>query len=200
MNIKKTVTALSNAIQLVKHGKYNNIVYIRSSVDDVDKAEEIGFLSGNEEKMQVYLHPLEDTLDFLVRSNHKDNKLKGQQYEEMIGEKVEEMRKKFGIEAMIGLGLRGRTFSDTVAIIDEAQNMSKASLQKVLTRFGKNCKVIVIGSNRQIDNPYITKYTNGLSVILDAATKPSDLINMHVVPLNKVLRSNIAEWSEGIFS
>ena len=196
----KTVTALSNAIQLVKQGKHNNIVYIRASVDDVDKAEEIGFLSGNDEKMQVYLHPLEDTLDFLVRSNHKDNKLKGQQYEEMIAEKVEEMRKKYGIEAMIGLGLRGRTFSDTVAIIDEAQNMSKASLQKVLTRFGKNCKVIVIGSNRQIDNPYITKYTNGLSVVLDAATKPSDLINVHVVPLNKVLRSNIAEWSENIFS
>ena len=196
----KTVTALSNAIQLVKHGKHNSIVYIRASVDDVDKAEEIGFLSGNDEKMQVYLHPLEDTLDFLARSNHKDNKLKGKEYEEMISEKVDEMKSKYCIEAMIGLGLRGRTFSDTVAIIDEAQNMSKASLQKVLTRFGKNCKVIVIGSNRQIDNPYITKYTNGLSVVLDAATKPSDLINMHVVPLNKVLRSNIAEWSENIFA
>jgi PhoH-like ATPase len=110
------------------------------------------------------------------------------------------MRKKYGIEAMIGLGLRGRTFSDTVAIIDEAQNMSKASLQKVLTRFGKNCKVIVIGSNRQIDNPYITKYTNGLSVVLDAATKQTSTINMHVVPLTKVLRSDIAEWAENIFS
>lgn len=196
----KTVTALSNAVQLIKRGQYNSIVYIRASVDDVDKAEEIGFLSGNDEKMQVYLHPLDDTIDFLVRSNHKASKLKGNEFEDMIAEKVAEYKAKYRISGIIGLGLRGRTFTDTVAIIDEAQNMSKSSLQKVLTRFGKNCKVIIVGSNRQIDNPYITKYTNGLSVVLDAARKKDDNIRMHVVPLNKVLRSNIAEWAENTFS
>ena len=197
----KTVTALSNAVQLVKrHTLYDSITYIRASVDDVEKAEEIGFLSGNDEKIAVYLHPLHDTIEFLVRENNKDSKLKGKAYEEMINEKIEKYVSQYNITGMIGLGLRGRTFTNTVAIIDEVQNMSNSSLQKVLTRFGKNCKIILIGSNKQIDNPYITKYTNGLSTVLHAATQPTDLIRAHVVPLNKVLRSPLAEWSELVFS
>ena len=196
----KTVTALSNAVRLVKQGRYSSITYIRASVDDVDKVEEIGFLSGNDDKLAVYLHPLEDTLDFLVRSNHKDSKVKGADYEDMISEKVEKLRADCRIQGMIGLGMRGRTFTDTVAIIDEVQNMSKASLQKVLTRFGKDCKIILIGSNKQLDNPYITKYTNGLSVVLDACKRPHPTVRMHAITLTKVLRSPVAEWAENIFS
>ena len=196
----KTVTAISNAIQLIKKGKYKSITYVRTSVDDVEKVEEIGFLAGNSEKVAVYLHPLEDTLQFIVRSNHKDSKLRGQEYEDMISEKVEKLRKDCSITGMITLGMRGRTFSDTIAIIDECQNMSKSALQKILTRFGKNCKIILIGSNKQIDNAYVTKYTNGLSVILDACRRMHDNVRLHAVTLNKVLRSPLAEWSERIFS
>lgn len=196
----KTVTAVSNAVQLVKKGKYSSITYIRNSVDDVDKAEEIGFLSGNDEKIQVYLHPLEDTIDFLVRQNYKDSKLKAQDYEDMIAEKCAEYKAKYRISGIIGLGLRGRTFTNTIAIIDECQNMSKATLQKILTRFGKDCKVICIGSQKQIDNPYLTKYTNGLSTLLDACRQQDENIKLHAVPLPKVLRSEIAAWAESIFS
>jgi PhoH-like ATPase len=79
--------------------------------------------------------------------------------------------------------------------------MSKSSLQKVLTRIGKNCKVILIGSNRQIDNPNMTKFTNGLSVILnDCAFTTGDNINKHVIPLDKVVRSDFAEYAEKLFS
>ena len=196
----KTVTAISNAVQLVKKGLYNGIIYLRASVNDVDKVEQVGYLSGNDDKIAVYLHPLEDTIDFLVRSNHKDSKLKGAEYENMIAEAVDKYKTRYNIKGMIGLGLRGRTFSDTVIIIDEVQNFSPNSLVKALTRVGKNCKVILIGSNRQIDNPYITKYTNGLSVILDACTKSNPLVRTHVVPLTKVLRSPLTEWTENIFS
>lgn len=101
---------------------------------------------------------------------------------------------------MIGLGMRGRTFNNTVAIIDEAQGMSKASLQKVITRFGKNCKIIIIGSNNQIDNPYLNKYTNGLSTLLDACTKSHDTVRLHAVSLPKVVRGPIAEFAENLFS
>jgi len=196
----KTVTAISNAIQLVKKGKYKSITYVRASVDDVEKSEEIGFLSGNAEKFAVYLHPLEDTLQFIVRSNHKDSKLKGREFEEMIAEKVEKLRSDCSITGMITLGMRGRTFNDTVAIIDEVQNMSKSSLQKVLTRFGRNCKIILIGSNKQIDNAYITKFTNGLSVVLDSCRTVHADLRLHAVTLTKVLRSPLAEWAERIFS
>lgn len=196
----KTVVAISNAIQLVKKGRYKSITYIRASIDDAEKLEEVGFLSGNVEKFAVYLHPLEDTLQFIVRSNHKDSKLKGSEYEEMVSERVEKLRSDCSITGMITLGMRGRTFTDTVAIIDEAQNMSKASLQKVLTRFGNNCKIILIGSNKQIDNSYITKYTNGLSVVLDSCRIAHTHIRMHAVSLTKVLRSPLAEWAERTFS
>ncbi|MGD8305289.1 MAG: PhoH family protein [Ignavibacteria bacterium] len=196
----KTVSAFSNAIRLVKKGEYGSITYIRASVDDVPKEEEVGFLSGNDEKMAVYLHPVHDTLDFLVRSRYKDSKRKGKEYEDFIESAIDEMKIKYNITAMTGLGMRGRTFSNTIAIIDEAQNMSKSSLQKVLTRFGKDCKIIIVGSNRQIDNPYVTKYTNGLSVILDACTKPQEKIQLHAVPLTKVVRSDIAEFAEKVFS
>jgi len=195
----KTTCAISNAMKLVKtNTPYTSIIYIRASIDDVDDAEAVGFLSGNDEKFAVYSHPLHDTLDFIARNRNKNSKLHGKEYEERIQETIDDITDKYNIQFMTTLGMRGRTFRDSVIIIDELQNQSKASLQKTLTRF-KDCKVILIGSNRQIDNKYLTKYTNGLSVVLDDCTKPNDYINAHVVPLHKVERSRIAEWSEKLF-
>lgn len=196
----KTLIAMSNAISLVKKGKYKSIAYIRTSNSDLPEEEAIGFLPGAGEKLAPFLAPLEDTLQFIVRSNHKDSKLKGTEYEEMISEKVEKLRSDCNIKGLIGQGMRGRTFTDTIAIIDEAQNPSKSSLQKILTRFGKNCKIIVIGSNKQIDNQYVTKYTNGLSVLLDACRTHQSAIRLHAVELTKVLRSPIAEFVERLFT
>jgi len=73
-------------------------------------------------------------------------------------------------------------------------------MQKMLTRFGKGCKIVVIGSNKQIDNAYLTKYTNGLSVLLDACKSSHPNINLHAVSLPKVVRGPIAEFSEDLFS
>lgn len=196
----KTVSAFSNAIQLVKRKEYSGIVYIRTSVDDSEKSEDNGFRSGNDEKVAPFFYPVDDTLDFLVRSRYKENKLKGRDLEAFIQEKKNELIEKYNISTSITLGMRGRTFHDTIAIIDEAQNMSRSSMQKVLTRFGKNCKIIIIGSNKQIDNPYITKYTNGLSVLLDACTKPQEVIRIHAVPLSKIIRSDIAKFAEETFA
>jgi len=198
----KTITALSNAMRLVAtNSPYNSITYIRASVSDLDQAEEVGFLPGLEEKFAPYLHPVRDSLDFIARKQKPRNKgQKVNEYEEQIENYVQDLQTKYNITAITGLGLRGRTFTDSVIIIDEAQNMSKASLQKVLTRFGKNCKVIIIGSNKQIDNAYINKFNNGLSVILDDCTRNSDLIRKYAITLNKVVRSPFTEWAEDIFS
>ena len=197
----KTAISLSNAMKLVKQNNpYDGILYIRASVDDVDKAEEVGFLPGLEEKFAPYLHPLDDTLDFIARQRNKKSVLKGPDLDLKIEGDIVEMKSKYNITAMTTLGMRGRTFTNTIAIIDEAQNMSKASMQKVLTRFGKNVKVIIIGSNRQIDNAFLSKYTNGLSTILDACTKSAKSLRLHAVQLQKVVRSPIAEWSEKLFS
>jgi len=197
----KTLTAFSNALQLVKKKDYNQIIYIRNSVDDVEKAEEMGFRSGNDEKVAPYFGPVDDTLDFIVRNRYKSSKLKGKAFEDFVDEQVEEMKLRYCITTITTLGLRGRTFKKgTVIIMDESQNQTASSFQKVLTRVGEQCKLIIMGSNKQIDHPYITKHTNGLSVLLDACTKEQTNVKLYAVPLTKILRSNIAEFAETTFS
>jgi len=196
----KTLMALSNAVKLVKtNSPYDTIIYVRASVNDVEEKEEVGFLKGSlDEKNEVYFHPMLDSLAYIAKSRIKNKKLKGKELEEEIARTTERIIEDCNIHMLTGLGMRGRTFENAVVIIDEAQNMSRASMRKVLTRFGKHCKIVVIGSNRQIDHPYITKYTNGLSVLLDAATQ-EQMIDMHVVQLDKVVRSDFAEFAEKIF-
>lgn len=197
----KTLTVFSNAIQLVKRKEYGGIIYFRTSVDDVEKAEEQGFRKGsNEEKNAPFFGPVEDTLDFIARRRNNNSQLKGSDYEKFIIDECVKLRERYNIEESTNLGLRGRTFNNIVAIIDEGQNYSKAALQKLLTRFGKNCKIIIIGSNRQIDHPYVSKYTNGLSVLLEACTETNDKATLHGIQLDRVLRSDIAAFAEDIFT
>ncbi len=198
----KTLVSLSNAIRLVKsNSPYSSIMYVRVSVNDVEAVEEVGFLPGTaDEKNAVYYHPLYDSLDFIARNRTKGNKVKGRELDEKVEEQVEKIITDCNITASTGLGMRGRTFTDTVIIFDEIGNASKPSLQKMLTRVGKNCKVILIGSNNQIDNPNMTKFTNGLSVILNDCATTTEGINKHVVPLQRVVRSDFAEYAEKLFS
>ena len=198
----KTVTALSNAMKLVStNSPFKNILYIRNTVDDIgERDEEIGFLSGNDEKVKGYLYPFYDTVESMVRHKLKTSKLKGKEFEEKVAESIVDMIDKYHMTAITAMHMRGRTFNDSIVIIDEAQNMSKATLQKVLTRIGKNCKVIIIGSLKQIDSKYINKYTAGLAVLLDACAKPNTGINLVGTTLERVVRGPITEWAEKLFS
>lgn len=196
----KTVSAISNAIRLVKTKKYEQIVYMRSSVNDEEEVEKIGFLSGNDEKLAVYFHPLHDTLDYIIRDKIKGSRIKADEREDKIAEGIEKLIKDCKIQPLIGLGLRGRTFNDTVFIMDEASNQSPSAFQKTLTRIGKNCKLIIIGSNSQIDNPYVNKHNNGLSYILNACKEQHDGITLHAVQLAKIVRGPITEFAEKLFS
>lgn len=196
----KTACALSNGIYLVGKGEYDSILYIRSSIDDLENIESIGYLSGNSEKVEVYLHPLEDTIDFIARSRLKGSQHKGERLEEAVLEKIEDIKSRNHIKGIITLGLRGRTIRNTYVIVDEVGNLSKQGLQKVLTRFGEGCKIVLIGSNNQIDNPYLTKYTNGLSVLLEACKTTHDKVRLHAVNLPKVVRGPIAEFAENLYS
>jgi len=198
----KTLVSISNAIRLVKtNTPYKSIVYVRVSVNDVEKIEEVGFLPGTaDEKNAVYFHPLYDSLDYIARSKFKGKSMKSKDLDAKVEEEVAKLIEDCSISAMTGLGMRGRTFNDTVFIFDEIGNASKPSLQKILTRIGKNCKAIIIGSNNQIDNPNMTKFTNGLSVILNDCATQTGGINKHVVPLERVVRSDFAEYAENLFS
>lgn len=193
----KTLLALSAGIKQVRQGKYDKIVYIRNSVESVDKAEEVGFLPGLEEKFRIYNYPLYDTLEFIAQKDMKNRK--NSDIQESIDSKVADMINKYNIETMWNGAIRGRTISNAYVIIDEVQNFAKTSLQTVLSRMDKDCKVVCIGSNRQIDHPYINKYTNGLSVLLKAAREESEEVTLFGTELNKVVRGKITAWTERIF-
>lgn len=198
----KTLVSLSNAIKLVKtNTPYESIIYIRNSVDDIGaKDEEIGFLSGNDEKLGVYLHPLQDSIDAIIRAKYNNSKLKGAELEAYLNEQRQKLTTDCKIQGMIAIGTRGRTFTNSIVIIDEAQNISKATMVKLLTRIGKNCKVIILGSLRQIDSAYLTKYTSGLTTILNACTYTHEEVKIVGVTLDKVVRGKITAFAEQIFS
>lgn len=202
----KTLLAVSGAMKMVRKKEYSKIVYIRNSIESLDKGEEVGFLSGNTEKFRVYNHPLMDCLEFIVRSEMKKsihNKSGGKESDInqiSVQEQVEETIKKYNIETAWVGEMRGRTISDAVVIIDEAQNMSNKTMQLVLTRLDALCKVIILGSNLQIDSFYVNKHTNGLTTMLKATQTEYKEVNMFAIQLNKVLRGPITEWAEKIFS
>lgn len=197
----KTLVSLSNAMAMInRNNSYESILYIRASINDVPNEEEVGFLPGLEEKFAVYYHPIKDALEHIARKKLSASKLKGEDLEAAIVEEVDRLITKHRIQCMTGLGMRGRTFTNCIAIIDEVQGQSKASLQKMLTRFGKGCKVIIVGSQRQIDNKFLTKFNNGLSVLLDDCATESYLIKKFAINLRKVVRSPLAEWAEHLFS
>lgn len=193
----KTLLAIAAGMKHVRKGNYGKIIYIRNSVESTDKAEEVGFLPGMEEKFKIYNYPLYDTLEFIAQKELNGHK--GKQTQEAIDEHVDKLLNKYKIETMWNGSIRGRTISNAFVIIDEVQNFGKTSLQTVLTRLDKDSKVVCIGSNRQIDHPYINKYTNGLSSLLKAATEHNEEINVFGTELDKVVRGKITQFAERIF-
>jgi PhoH-like ATPase len=146
---------------------------------------------------------MEDTLDFIVRQNIKQKSgEKRSEFEERVAEVTDNLKKECRIESIISTGLRGRTLHNCIVILDEWQNSSQATAQKVLTRAGKNCKVIVTGSQRQIDNKYVTRFNNGLAVLMDEARHRNidTDINMFAIELSKVVRGKMAKFAEDLFS
>ena len=85
--------------------------------------------------------------------------------------------------------IRGRTFSNSFIIVDEAQNATIHELKTIITRVGENSKVILMGDTDQVDTPYIDKRSNGLAIVIDRL-KDSDL-TAHV-HLPKGERSSLA--------
>lgn len=203
----KTLLALSGALKLVKQKHFEKIIYIRNSIESLDKGEDVGYLPGLEEKFRIYNHPLMDSLEYIIRSEHKrkrNRKNPDTAYKQIdeaeITERVELMLTNYSIETMWVGEMRGRTLSNAFIIIDEAQNMSNKTMQMVLSRIDSSCKVVVLGSNKQIDNFYVNKYTNALTTLLKSTKIKEELVNIFVIKLEKVLRGPITEWAEKIFS
>lgn len=190
----KTLLAVSAAMRNIDMRRYEKLIYIRNSIESVDKGEEVGFLSGNEEKFKIYNYPLYDTIDFIASL-----KKKKKESQEDMEKRIETIMEKYKVEAMWVGSIRGRTITNAFVIIDEIQNFSKKSLQTVLSRLDSTCKVVCIGSNAQIDNNFINQYTNGLNILLKTTIEENPEVNIFATKLDKVERGQLTAWAERIF-
>jgi PhoH-like ATPase len=191
----KTLIALSNAMRLLDTHKdrYDKIVYIRKTV--ISDTEELGFMPGTlEEKMSGYLAPLYSNIEFIIEQKFKG---KGRKLtKEDLEDKISEMLDKYQIQAMYEGHLRGGNIRNAILILDEAQNNSVSSAKTILTRVGENCKVIVLGSNRQIDSKYLNKFNNALTYLINRIGEDNMNVNLTGFPLTKTVRSSISEWAD----
>ena len=193
----KTLIALASAMRLVDKGQYDKIVYVRNSVESLDRGADIGYLSGNDEKFRIYNMALYDTLEFIAKkalkkSEHKEDA-------EAISSKIIELTQKYRIEKLWPGEARGRTLSEAIVIMDEWQNSSENTTQLILSRLDNSCMAIVIGSNRQIDNPYLNKYNNGLTSLLKLTAQEHEEFNMFAIDLQKAVRGRFSEFSERVY-
>ena len=145
----KTFLTLMAGLAGLNEGKFKRIVITRN-VQPVGK--DIGFLPGDiNEKMMPWMSPITDNF----RQGLKDKDLTY----------FKTMRDKGQIEIAPLSFMRGRTFSDTFFIVDEAQNATIHELKTVVTRIGENSKIVLLGDIDQIDTPYIDSLSNGLTIV-----------------------------------
>ena len=124
--------------------------------------KDIGFLPGTlEEKMEPWIAPIRDNLNFLINSNKSSRIRQGNDdYITMLQE-----RGLIEVEAISFI--RGRSIPNTFMIIDESQNLSVHELKTILTRVGEGTKIVLTGDIEQIDNVHVDMYTNGLTYAIE---------------------------------
>jgi PhoH-like ATPase len=193
----KTLMSIVAAMRLIDLGHYDKIVYVRNSIESLDRGADVGYLAGNDEKFRVYNMALQDTLEFIAKKQLK--KSENKENKESIESKISELTSKYCIETLWPGEARGRTLSEAIVIMDEWQNSSENTTQLVLSRLDESCMGIVIGSNRQIDNLYLNKYNNGLTTLLKRTKEKHPEISMFAIELEKAVRGKFAEFTERIF-
>ena len=103
----KTLLALSGALKLVKQKHFQKIIYIRNSIESLDKGEDVGYLPGLEEKFRIYNHPLMDSLEYIIRTEHKRRRSKRDDIsytpleDSEVISRVEQMISNYGIETIV---------------------------------------------------------------------------------------------------
>jgi len=193
----KTLMSVASAMRLIDLGAYEKIVYVRNSIESLDKGADVGYLAGNDEKFRIYNMALYDTLEFIGKKKLKKNESK--ENPESIQSKIDDLISKYNIEMLWPGEARGRTLSDAIVIMDEWQNSSENTTQLILSRLDESCMAIVIGSNRQIDNLYLNKYNNGLTTLMKQTNSEHPELKMFAIELDKAVRGKFAEFTERIF-
>lgn len=177
----KTLLTLAAALaQTLDSSIYTEIIVTRATVP---MGEDIGFLPGTEEdKMMPWMGAIEDNLDVLLSPADKSGWRKGGTID-LIQNRLKVKSLNF---------MRGRTFYKKFLIIDEAQNLTPKQMKALVTRAGSGTKVVCLGNLAQIDTPYLTEGSSGLSYAVDSfkSWKHSGHIT-----LTQGERSRLADWA-----
>mgnify|MGYP000284711185 CR=1 FL=1 len=154
----KTLLALAAGLEQVLDSKrYNEIIITRATVP---VGEDIGFLPGTEEeKMQPWMGAFDDNLEVLQRNDDGGAGEWGRAAtQELIRSRIKVKSMNF---------MRGRTFVSKFVIIDEAQNLTPKQMKTLVTRAGPGTKIVCLGNIAQIDTPYLTEGSSGLTYVVD---------------------------------
>ncbi len=156
----KTLMALASGLtQVLDERRYSEIIMTRATVS---VGEDIGFLPGTEEeKMGPWMGALDDNLEFLTK-NDANSGGAGEWGRAATNELI---RSKIKIKSMNFM--RGRTFMNKYVIIDEAQNLTPKQMKTLITRAGPGTKIICMGNLAQIDTPYLTEGSSGMTFAVD---------------------------------
>jgi PhoH-like ATPase len=152
----KTLLALAAGLaQVMDQQRYREIIMTRATVS---VGEDIGFLPGTEEeKMTPWMGALTDNLEVLA--NPEEGGSWGRQAtNDLLASRIKIRSLNF---------MRGRTFLSRYLIIDEAQNLSPKQMKTLITRAGPGTKIVCLGNVEQIDTPYLTETTSGLTYAVD---------------------------------
>ena len=176
----KTLLALAAGLSLVLDQKrYTEIIMTRVTVPI---GEDIGFLPGTEEeKMQPWMGALEDNLDVLNATDESGGEWGRAATRDLVRSRIKVKSLNF---------MRGRTFVNKWLIIDEAQNLTPKQMKTLVTRAGPGTKVLCLGNIAQIDTPYLTEGSSGLTYVVD---RMKDWAHAGHVTLARGERSRLAD-------
>lgn len=153
----KTLMALASGLtQVLDDRRYTEIIMTRATVS---VGEDIGFLPGTEEeKMGPWMGALDDNLEVLGKNDSGSGEWGRAATNELIRSRIKVKSMNF---------MRGRTFLNKYVIIDEAQNLTPKQMKTLITRAGPGTKIICMGNLAQIDTPYLTEGSSGMTYAVD---------------------------------
>ena len=153
----KTLMALAAGLtQVLDDRRYTEIIVTRATVS---VGEDIGFLPGTEEeKMGPWMGALDDNLEVLAKTENSAGEWGRAATNELVRSRIKIKSMNF---------MRGRTFLNKYVIIDEAQNLTPKQMKTLVTRAGPGTKIVCMGNLAQIDTPYLTEGSSGLTFAVD---------------------------------
>jgi PhoH-like ATPase len=153
---KTLMTLASGLSQVLDDRRYTEIIVTRVTVP---LGEDIGFLPGTEEeKMGPWMGALDDNLEVLARGDGSAGDWGRAATQDLVRSKIRIKSLNF---------MRGRTFLNKFLLIDEAQNLTPKQMKTLITRAGPGTKIVCLGNLAQIDTPYLSEGSSGLTFVVD---------------------------------